>query len=176
MGTLAELEDLMVDAEEVFRINSYNLRSADVFTLTEHVLRAVADPEVDGVVVNHGTDTMEEAAYLVDLFHSGSKPVVLTGALRGPSKQDSDGPRNLRDAVRLAGSRAASGVGVVVAMAGHVVPARYAAEVSMRTEGLRKHWPRPAGWDHRTTDHGRRAAALSRYVLARRRPTAVAGR
>ncbi len=134
LSTLAGYDDLAVDAEEVFRINSYNLGPDDAFVLARHVHDAVADAQVDGVVVTHGTDTMEESAYLVDLFYSGSKPVVFTGAQRGPSEPDSDGPRNLRDAVRIAGSEAASNLGVVVSMAGSVVPARYAAKV--HTQGL----------------------------------------
>ena len=129
VNTLADHGDIDVEAEEVFRINSYTLSVDDVFTLARHVLDAVAAPAVDGVVVTHGTDTMEESAYLVDLFYDGHKPVVFTGAQRGPGEQDSDGPRNLRDAVRLAGTPAAANLGVVVAMAGHVVPARYAAKV-----------------------------------------------
>jgi L-asparaginase len=87
-------------------------------------------------VVTHGTDTMEESAYLADLLlPEGSAPVVFTGAQRGAEERDADGPRNLRDAITVATTAGAAALGVVVAFAGEVHAAREARKV--HTSALR---------------------------------------
>lgn len=82
-----------------------------------------------GVVVTHGTDTMEETVYLTDrLLPDGVPPVVFTGAQRGAAERDTDGPRNLRNAVRVALS-GASGLGAVVCFDGAIHAAREVRKV-----------------------------------------------
>ena len=125
--TLAPVEGVTVHVEDVLRLGSYRLALEDVRALAGRV-RAAAD-EADGVVVTHGTDTMEETAYLLDLLHGGSQPVVVTGAQRNAEAADADGPRNLHDAVRVAAAPAARAAGVVITMAGRVLPARQATKV-----------------------------------------------
>ncbi len=77
-----------------------------------------------GVVVTHGTDTLEETAVLCDLLHGGDAPIVLTGAIRPSSAAGADGPANLLDAVRAAGAEATAGLGALVAFAGELHAAR----------------------------------------------------
>lgn len=78
----------------------------------------------EGVVVTHGTDSLEETAFLLDLVVASNRPVVFAAAQRPPREPDSDGPRNLLDAVRVAGSEQARGQGVLVVLNGEIHAAR----------------------------------------------------
>jgi L-asparaginase len=83
-----------------------------------------------GVVVAHGTDTMEETVYVIDrLLGLSAPPVVLTGAQRGASEPDTDGPRNLRGAIRAAGSGVLRGCGAVICFDGEIHAAREVRKV-----------------------------------------------
>ena len=82
----------------------------------ERVNTLLAQPDVDGIVITHGTDTLEETAYFLDLVVKSKKPVVLVGAMRPGTALSADGPINLYNAVLLAASQEAVGKGVLVAM------------------------------------------------------------
>jgi L-asparaginase len=82
-----------------------------------------------GVVVTHGTDTLEETALLCDLVHGADAPIVVTGAIRPASASGADGPANLLDAVRAAGDAATAGLGAIVAFAGELHGAREVRKV-----------------------------------------------
>ncbi len=87
--------------------------------IAEHLLR----PEVTGVVVTHGTDTLEESAYLVARSLPADKPVVFTGAMRTVSDLGWDGPANLLEAVRVAASPETRGYGAMVVISGQIFAA-----------------------------------------------------
>ena len=91
-----------------------------MWALRERILRHLDRPEVDGVVVTHGTDTLEESAYLLARSSATEKPIVFTGAMRAASDLGWDGPANLVAAVRTAASAEACGQGVLVVMGDRV--------------------------------------------------------
>jgi L-asparaginase len=113
---------------------SHALDLRGLLGIADLVRIARADESVDGVVVTHGTNMLEELAFLLSLVLPPGKPVVLTGAMRPLSALSSDGPIHLVDALRLAGCRAAAGRGVLVTLDGRIWPARSIRKV--RTNGI----------------------------------------
>ena len=87
-----------------------------MLSLSDVVREQLTKPEIDGVVVTHGTDTLEETAYFLDLTCKSEKPIVVIGAMRNSSEVDWDGPRNLRVGVMLAGNPALQGYGTIVCL------------------------------------------------------------
>jgi L-asparaginase len=99
-----------------------------LWALRERVRALAESSEVSGIVITHGTDILEETAYLLDRTLDHRIPIALTGAMRTSSDEGWDGPRNLRDAVTVAASRSSLGRGAMVVFAGRVFAGRTAAK------------------------------------------------
>ncbi|MEU7069919.1 asparaginase [Streptomyces narbonensis] len=123
-------EGVTVEVVDLFNVNSSRMTSAHQLALLRTVHETFADPGVDGIVVTHGTDTLEETAFLLDLHHSDARPVVLTGAQRPFGTGDGDGPGNLYDALQVAAS--VRELGVLVVFDGRV----HAARGTVKTQTL----------------------------------------
>ena len=118
-----------IDVVDALNVNSYAMTVDDLQAVLGAVQGALAASDVDGVVVTHGTDTMEESALLVDLFHQDVRPVVFTGAQRAADSPNGDGPLNLRDAIAVAAEERARDLGVLIVFDGLVLPARGTTKV-----------------------------------------------
>ncbi len=103
-----------VRGEQVFQIASESITMENWLTLAKRVNQLLAQDNVDGIVITHGTDTLEETAYFLDLVVKSEKPVVLVGSMRPGTAMSADGPLNLYRAVILAGTKEAAGSGVMV--------------------------------------------------------------
>ncbi|AGF71455.1 asparaginase [Corynebacterium halotolerans] len=123
-GDATDATDVTVEGRDVLHTNSFLLTHRDLRAIAEAVVEENARGDVDGIVVTHGTDTLEETAFLVDLLHHGDKPVVFTGAQRAADDPAPDGPGNLRQAIAAAASPDTRGLGVLVGFAGYLYPAR----------------------------------------------------
>ena len=132
-----------------FTVSGFRMTIDRVHTLARAVAAQLRDPDVAGVVVTHGTDTTEETAFFLDLFHDDARPVVLTGAQRAADAPDSDGPRNLADAVTVAASPAARGLGVLIGFGGQLFPARLTRKShTLAADTFTNPHGGPLGWVH----------------------------
>jgi L-asparaginase len=130
---LSEVTDVRV--EEVAAESSWNLTPAHMLQVARRANEALAGGAADGVVVTHGTDTVEETAFLIDITLTADRPVVLTAAMRSPDEASADGPRNLLNAVRMAAAPEARGAGAVVALNDEIHAARWVRKLDTGLTG-----------------------------------------
>ncbi|HVF77360.1 MAG TPA: asparaginase domain-containing protein [Solirubrobacteraceae bacterium] len=120
-------------ARSLLGVPGAHLSAADALAIAR---AAFAETAVGrGVVITHGTDTLEETAVLCDVLHGGIEPIVMTGAIRPSSAPGADGPANLADAVAAAGAPRTAGLGVLVAFGGELHAARTVRKVAAISPG-----------------------------------------
>ena len=132
---LARFADLQV--EQLLQIDSADFTDDKLLMLARRVAELCARDDVDGVVVTHGTDTMEESAYFLHLTVQSAKPIVFTGAMRPSTALAADGPANLLHAVAVAAHESSAGRGVLIVMNEEIHSARDVSKVhSMRMDAF----------------------------------------
>lgn len=112
-----------ITGEQVVNIGSQDMSNDVWLTLAKRINELLASDDVDGIVVTHGTDTMEETAYFLNLTVKSNKPVVLTGAMRPSTALSADGPLNLYNAVVTAAAPQSASKGVLISMNGIILDA-----------------------------------------------------
>ena len=120
--TVPALAGLRIEAEQVAQLDSKSMSHAVWRELALRCAHHLARADVSGIVITHGTDTLEETAWFLQRVLAPAKPIVLTAAMRPATALQADGPQNLLDAVRVA--RLPGACGVVVVLAGQVMGAR----------------------------------------------------
>jgi L-asparaginase len=119
-----------VQVEQIANVSSTDITLAHWLTLATRINTLFEDPAVAGVVVTHGTNTLEETAYFLNLTVKHDKPVVLVGSMRPASAISADGPLNLLNAVRTAIARESVGKGVLVVLNDEINGARDVAKTN----------------------------------------------
>ena len=139
---IPEVNDLAkVRGEQVFQIASESFTNEHLLTLGKRVSALAKQDDVDGIVITHGTDTLEETAFFLNLVVHSEKPIVVVGAMRPGTALSADGMLNLYDAVALAAAKDARGKGVLVAMNDEIQSGRDVAKsVNLRTEAFKSPW------------------------------------
>jgi len=125
-------EDLISDVEspasievvDFANMGSYAFTFQTLYDLALEVNKKIADPSVSGIVITHGTDTMEETAFFLSMVCTPAKPIVLTGAQLTAKDHGSDGTRNLTEAIRIANTAEAAKWGPVIVFSGFIYCAR----------------------------------------------------
>jgi glutamin-(asparagin-)ase len=136
IGSLAN-----VRGEQVFQIASESFTNEHLLKLGKRVSALAKQADVDGIVITHGTDTLEETAYFLNLVIRTSKPIVIVGSMRPGTALSADGALNLLNAVTVAASKDAVGKGVLVTMNDEIQSGRDVSKaVNIKTEAFKSQW------------------------------------
>ncbi|MFM7543840.1 MAG: asparaginase [Ignavibacteria bacterium] len=115
LDTIPDIDELAeVEVIEFGHYPGPHMTPEIMFDLSNQIKRYVQRDDIHGIIITHGTDTLEETAYFLDCTVHTETPIIVIGAMRNSSEPDWDGPRNLRDALILAGSPEARGYGVLL--------------------------------------------------------------
>lgn len=142
LAGLPEVQGIaQVSGEQVFQIASESLTSADLLTLGKRVNTLLKQSDVDGVVITHGTDTMEETGFFLNLVIPSDKPIVLVGSMRPGTAISADGALNLLNAISVAASDDAKGKGALIVMNDEIHTARDVAKlINIKTGAFQSQW------------------------------------
>lgn len=119
-----------VSGEQISNVGSDNITNEILLKLAKRVNALLVQPDIAGVVITHGTDTLEETAYFLNLVIKSDKPVVVTGAMRPSTAISADGPSNILQAVKLATTPEARGRGVMIVLNDRIGSARYSTKTN----------------------------------------------
>lgn len=119
-----------VSGEQIANVGSPNINNDILLHMAKRINELLQSDDVDGIVITHGTDTLEETAYFLNLVVKSDKPVVVVGAMRPATAISADGPFNLYNAVRLASSPEAKGKGVMIMLNDRIGAARYISKTN----------------------------------------------
>lgn len=117
ISAVPQMKDLAdITGEQVVNIGSQDMNDAVWLKLAKRINQRLASGEIDGIVVTHGTDTMEETSYFIDLVSPNDRPIVFTGSMRPATAIGADGPANLYNAVAVAAALESRGRGALVVL------------------------------------------------------------
>lgn len=122
-----------VQGVQVSNVGSNEITPAILLNLTQQINTALASPFCQGVVVTHGTDSLEETAFFLDLTVKSEKPVVVVGAMRPATAISADGPINLLEAVTVAASPESVGRGTMIVLNDRIASAYYTTKTNANT-------------------------------------------
>jgi glutamin-(asparagin-)ase len=130
-----------VRGEQVMQIASESITNENLLQLGRRVAELADSKDVDGIVITHGTDTLEETAYFLNLVEKTDKPIVVVGSMRPGTAMSADGMLNLYNAVAVAGSKDARGKGVLVTMNDEIQSGRDVSKmINIKTEAFKSAW------------------------------------
>ena len=130
-----------VRGEQVMQIASESITNENLLQLGRRVSELADSKDVDGIVITHGTDTLEETAYFLNLVEKTDKPIIVVGSMRPGTAMSADGMLNLYNAVAVASSKEARGKGVLVTMNDEIQSGRDVSKmINIKTEAFKSAW------------------------------------
>jgi glutamin-(asparagin-)ase len=130
-----------VRGEQVMQIASESITNDNLLQLGRRVAELADSKDVDGIVITHGTDTLEETAYFLNLVEKTDKPIIVVGSMRPGTAMSADGMLNLYNAVAVASSKDAHGKGVLVTMNDEIQSGRDVSKmINIKTEAFKSAW------------------------------------
>lgn len=168
-----ELADIAnVRGEQVMQIASESISNDDLLKLAKRVAELADSKDVDGIVITHGTDTLEETAYFLNLVEKTDKPIVVVGSMRPGTAMSADGMLNLYNAVAVAGDQQSRGKGVLVTMNDEIQSGRDVSKaVNIKTEAFKSAWG-PRAWSWKAS----RTGSACRPSVTRSTPSSTSNR